>query len=102
LLIDHPDFASPNPLVDTGAVTLPEVAFCDKFPLTNVGAKLPASPGTGPNVFTVPQRKITKRRGTKYSMCLRQVDKGFDGAQAACVGTAKNAAPAPPLHRCML
>jgi hypothetical protein len=32
LLINHPDFASPDPLVHAGAVTLPEVAFCDISP----------------------------------------------------------------------
>jgi hypothetical protein len=34
--IDHPDFAGPNPLVDTDSVALPEVAFCDNSPLPTV------------------------------------------------------------------
>ena len=33
LLINDPDFTRPNPLVDAGAITLPEIPFCDKFPL---------------------------------------------------------------------
>jgi hypothetical protein len=32
LLINHPHFARPNPLIDAGAVALPEAAFCDNSP----------------------------------------------------------------------
>ena len=32
LLINHPDFARPNPLINAGAVALPEAAFCDISP----------------------------------------------------------------------
>src|SRR5882762_6659816 len=32
LLINHPDFARPNPLIYAGAVALPEAAFCDISP----------------------------------------------------------------------
>jgi len=32
LLIYHPDFARPNPLIYAGAVALPEAAFCDNSP----------------------------------------------------------------------
>src|SRR5690349_24760682 len=32
LLIYHPDFARPNPLIHAGAVALPEAAFCDISP----------------------------------------------------------------------
>src|SRR5229473_3428296 len=46
LLINHPDFAGPNPL-------------------------------------TGPQCETTEGRVTKYSMCLRYVDKGFDVENAA-------------------
>ena len=31
-LINHPDFARPDPLIDAGAVALPEAAFCDISP----------------------------------------------------------------------
>ena len=31
-LINHPDFARPNPLIDAGAVALPEAPFCDNSP----------------------------------------------------------------------
>src|SRR6267142_1020590 len=31
-LINHPDFARPNPLIYAGAVALPEAAFCDISP----------------------------------------------------------------------
>ncbi len=31
-LINHPDFARPNPLIDTGTVALPEAPFCDISP----------------------------------------------------------------------
>jgi len=31
-LINHPDFARPNPLVDARTVALPEAAFCDISP----------------------------------------------------------------------
>jgi hypothetical protein len=31
-LINHPDFARPDPLVDAGTVALPEAAFCDNSP----------------------------------------------------------------------
>jgi hypothetical protein len=33
LIVNHPDFASPDSLVDANAVRLPEAAFCDKSPL---------------------------------------------------------------------
>jgi hypothetical protein len=33
LIINHPDFASPDSLVDANTVRLPEAAFCDKSPL---------------------------------------------------------------------
>jgi hypothetical protein len=32
LLIYHPDFTRPNPLIYAGAVALPEAAFCDNSP----------------------------------------------------------------------
>jgi len=32
LLINHPDFARPNPLIYAGAIALPEAAFCDISP----------------------------------------------------------------------
>jgi hypothetical protein len=32
LIVDHPDFASADSLVDANAVRLPEAAFCDKSP----------------------------------------------------------------------
>jgi hypothetical protein len=31
-LINHPDFARPNPLIDAGTVALPEAPFCDISP----------------------------------------------------------------------
>ncbi len=31
-LINHPDFARPDPLIDAGTVALPEAAFCDISP----------------------------------------------------------------------
>jgi hypothetical protein len=31
-LINHPDFARPDPLIYAGTVALPEAAFCDNSP----------------------------------------------------------------------
>jgi hypothetical protein len=66
LLIDHPDFASPNPLVHAGAVTLPEVTFCDKFPLTNVRRQAARLAGHGPECAHRPTAQ--NHEGTGYKV----------------------------------